>query len=119
MPFLTLSNADVQFTEKELTWRTYTTEKALPTTRQVKIIDQMEFAKAALNENVEAFVMHVSSLGLRISIHPAKKAQLALLLTEKVIVPTKYLDFTDVFSKKSANVLLERTGANEHIIELK
>ena len=33
MPFLTLSNADVQFVEKELTWRSYTTAEALPTTK--------------------------------------------------------------------------------------
>ena len=39
MPFLTLSNADVQFAEKELTWRTYITKEALPTTRQIEIID--------------------------------------------------------------------------------
>ena len=39
MLFLTLSNGDVQFAVKELTWRTYTTKKAFPTTRQVKIID--------------------------------------------------------------------------------
>ena len=39
MPFLTLSNADVQFAEKELTWRTYTTKEAFPTTRQVEIIN--------------------------------------------------------------------------------
>ena len=52
------------------------------------------------------------------SIHPARKAQLALLLTEKVTMPTEYLDFADVFSEKSANVLPERTGANEHAIKL-
>ena len=118
MPFLTFSNADVQFAEKKLTWRTYTTEKALPTTRRVEIIDQKEFAKAALDENVEAFVVHVSFLGLRMTIHPAREAQLALLLTEEVTVPVEYSDFADVFSEKSANVLPERTGANEHAIEL-
>ena len=75
MPFLTLSNADVQFAEKELTWRTYTTEKALPTTRRVEIIDRKKFAKTALDENVEAFVVHVSSLGLRMTIHPAREAR--------------------------------------------
>ena len=32
IPFLTLSNAYVQFAEKELTWKTYTTEEAFPTT---------------------------------------------------------------------------------------
>ena len=73
MPFLTLSNADIQFAEKELTWRTYTTEDALPTTRRVELIDKKEFAKAALDENIKAFVVHVSSLSLgsKMTIHPA------------------------------------------------
>ena len=31
--FLILSNANIQFVEKELTWRSYTTVKALPTTK--------------------------------------------------------------------------------------
>ena len=74
MPFLTFSNADIQFAEKKLTWRTYTIEKALPTTCQVEIIDQKEFAKAALDENVEVFVVYISFLGSRITIHLAKKA---------------------------------------------
>ena len=52
--FLTFGNANIQFTKKQLTWRTYTTKKALPTTRQVEIIDQKEFAKTALDENVKA-----------------------------------------------------------------
>ena len=33
MPFLTLSNVDVDFSGRDLRWRTYTTKKALPTTR--------------------------------------------------------------------------------------
>ena len=71
-----------------------------------------------MDENVEPFVVNVSSLGLRMRIHPAREAQLTSLLTKKVTVPVKYLDFADVFSEKSANVLPERTGANEHAIEL-
>ena len=118
MPFLTFSNADVQSAEKELTWRTYTTKEALPATRRVKIIDQKEFAKAVLDENIEAFVVHVSFLELRMTIEPAREAQLALLLTEKVTVPVKFSDFADVFLEKSANVLPERTGANKHAIKL-
>ena len=31
MPFLKISNADMLFGEKTLTWRTYTINKALPT----------------------------------------------------------------------------------------
>ena len=71
-----------------------------------------------MDENVEAFVLHVSSLGLKMSIHPAKDTQLALLLTKEVTMPVKYSDFADVFSEKSANVLPERTGANKHAIKL-
>ena len=33
-------------------------------------------------------------------------------------MPTKYLNFANVFLKKSANILPKRTGANEHTIEL-
>ena len=109
MFFLTLSNADVQFAEKELTWKTYTTKETLITTCWVKIIDRKKFAKVALDENIEAFVGHVSSLGPKMSIHLAKE----------VIVPTKYSNFTDVFSEMSANVLPKQTGENEHTIELK
>ena len=118
MPFLIFNNADVQFAEKKLTWRTYTTKKAFPTTRQVKIINQKKFAKAALDKNIEAFVVHVSFLGSRMSIYPAKKTQLASLLTKKVTVPTEYSDFANVFLEKLANVLPEWTGANEHLIKL-
>ena len=72
----------------------------------------------ALNENVEAFVVHISFLGLKITIHPAREAQLALLLAKELTVPTKYSDFANIFLEKSANVFPERTGANEHAIEL-
>ena len=118
MLFLTFSNADIQFAEKKLIWRTYTTEEALPTTCQLKIIDQKEFAKAALDKNVETFVVHVSSLGSKMTIHPARKAQLALLLAKKVTVLAKYSDFADIFLEESANILPEQTGVNEHAKKL-
>ena len=74
MPFLIFNNADIQFAEKELTWKTYTTKEALPNTCPVEIIDYKKFAKVVLDENVEALVVHISFLGLRISIYPARKA---------------------------------------------
>ena len=58
-------------------------------------------------------------MGSKITIHLAREAPLALLLAKEVTMPTKYLDFTDGFLEKSANVLPERTGANEHGIEVK
>ena len=43
---------------------------------------------------------------------------MALLLAKKVTLPNEYLDFADIFLKKSANVLPDQTGANKHTIEL-
>ena len=63
-------------------------------------------------------MVYVSPLGSRMTIRLARKAQLALLLAKEVTVPTEYSNFADIFLKKSANVLAERTGANEHVIEL-
>ena len=62
MLFLALSNADIQFGAERLTWRSYTAAEALPTARQVEPIDKHEFAKAALDENSETFVVHVAAL---------------------------------------------------------
>ena len=118
MLFSTLSNADIQFIEKKLTWRTYTTKKALPNTCRINLINQKKFAKTVLHENIKAFIVYISSLGLRMTIYLVRKSQIALLLAKKVTVPAKYLDFADVFPEKSANILLEQTGVNEHAIKL-
>ena len=107
MLFLIFSNADIQFIKKKLTWRTYTTKKALSTTCRVKFINWKKFGKAVLDENIEAFMVHVSSLRSRIIIYPAREAQIALLLAEKVTVLAKHLDFADVFLEKPANILLK------------
>ena len=72
MLFFTLSNADVQFSEKELTWKSYTIKKGFSTIYQVEIINGKEFAKEVLDENVEAFMVHVSSLRLKMSIYLAR-----------------------------------------------
>ena len=74
MPFLTLSNADVQFVEKELTWRSYTTAEVLPTTKRVELINKKEFAKVALDEKSETFVVYVASFNLTPGIHPDRAA---------------------------------------------
>ncbi len=78
MPFLSLSNADVEFAEQgKLTWRSYTAAEALPTTSRVKLIDKREFAKAVLDENSETFVVHVAALELptAMPIHPFRAPQ--------------------------------------------
>lgn len=35
MPFLTLSKVEVDFAQKEFTWRTYTAAEAMPTTKRI------------------------------------------------------------------------------------
>ena len=62
--------------------------------------------------------MHVNSLRSKITIHLARKAQMALLLAKKVIVSVKYLDFANIFLEKLANVLLEQIRVNKHVIKL-
>ena len=118
MFFLTLNNTDIQFAKKELIWRSYTTKKTLPTTCWVEFINQKEFTKAVLDENVKAFVVYVAFLTSKMLIHPAQKAQIALLIAKEVIVPAEYSDFADVFSKKSAEMLLKHIGINKHAIKL-
>ncbi len=79
MPFLSLSNVNVEFAELgKLTWRTYIVAEALPTTSRVELINKREFAKAALDENSETFVVHVSALEAT-RIHLFSAAQIAAL----------------------------------------
>ena len=80
MPFLALSNADVEFTGLgKLTWRSYTATGALPTTSRVELINKREFAKVVLDENSKTFVVHVAILATEASIHPSRTAQIAAL----------------------------------------
>ena len=131
MPFLTLSNADVSFLERELTWKSYTVDEVLSTIKQVELIDKKEFAKAALDAESETFVVHVAALEAPLAempIHPSQTAQVdggepiqIAPLNQKEApteVPAKYSDFSDVFSAEEALVLPEQTELNEHAIEL-
>ena len=83
----------------------------------MEIIDKKEFAKAALDEHVEVFVVHVTSLST-MAIHPAREAQIASLVAEEVQIPSEYSDFSDIFSEEKALVLPEATELNQHAIEL-
>ena len=62
MSFLAISNADIQFGGERLTWRSYIAAQALPTARRIELIDKHKFAKTALNENFETFMVHVAAL---------------------------------------------------------
>ena len=101
MPFLALSNADIQFGAERLTWRSYTAAEALPTARRVELIDKHEFAKAALDENSETFVVHVAALEApEPTVQPSRAPLLAALQQDKAPteISPEYSDYADVFS---------------------
>ena len=60
MFFLKISNANVAFGEETLTWKSYTTNEALPTTKQVQLVDPKEFVIAALDVDSKTFIVHVA-----------------------------------------------------------
>lgn len=62
------------------------------------------------------FVIYVATLFQ----HPEQGVQIAVSIADKalIIVPAEYLDFKDVFSKKSAVVLSTHTKINTHAINL-
>ena len=123
MPFLSFSNADIRFVEREITRRRYTIAETLPMTKKVKLINKKEFTAAALNVNSKTFVMHIVALdieGTNMAIHPFWAAQIRLLKANKALttVSTKYSDYTNVFLSELAAELPEHTGINDHAIEL-
>ena len=49
------------------------------------MIDKKKFTKAALDENIEVFVVYIISFSLNLMpIHPAQEAQIVLLVIEEV-----------------------------------
>ena len=121
MPFLKISNADVSFGEGTLTWKTYTTNEALPTTEQVQIVDPKEFVIVALDVDSETFVVHVAIREREeMPVHSEKQAQVGTLLFDEAPteVPAEYSDYSNVFSAENVVELSENTGINEHAIEL-
>lgn len=114
MPFLTVSNANILFAKQELIWKSYIITKALPTIKRVWIINWKKFVPAVLDPSKKAFILYIAYLGLdlKISIHLAWKAQIALLVAKKVTVLAKYMDYADVFSKESAEELSKQWKIN-------
>ena len=111
----------MSFSEKTLTWRTYTTNKALPTTKQVQIVDLKEFVIAALDIVSKTFVVHMAIRKQeKMPVHSKKQAQVGALLFDKTLteVLAEYSDYSDVFSAENTVELSENIGINEHAIEL-
>ena len=96
----------------------YTTAKALLTTKRVELINKKEFAKVVLDGNSKTFVFHVASFNLVSRIHLDRTAHISSFLNEEVKILDEYLDFANVFLEEKASVLLKHIELNEHIIKL-
>lgn len=118
MPFLNFSNVDIRFAKKKLVWRTYNAIKALPTIQKGEIIDKKEFAAAALNKLDETIVVYMATFSLDSNVHPSQQVQITLLDVKEVTIPSKYTDYTNVFSPNSTAELLEYTAINNYPINL-
>ena len=121
MPFLTMSNADVNFQARDLQWRFYTTRDVLPMTKQVKQIAKKEFVAAALNPKHQAFIVHITafSVKLRNDVHSSKRIQINHLNVDEAPtkVPSKYANFADIMSLKLVIKLHKHRGINDHAIK--
>lgn len=62
MLFLMLSNVKINFLERELNWRLYTTIEILPTIKQVELVGKKVFVAIVLDPNDETYVIHIASL---------------------------------------------------------
>ncbi len=122
IPFLTMSNINIDFQARNLQWRSYTTGDVLPTTRQVELIEKKEFALTALDREHEVFVVHVAAISINLGddMHLSRRAQIAHLKADEALakVPNKYAHFADVFLPKLAAKFPEHTRINNHAIEL-
>ena len=77
MPFLKISNADVSFGEETFTWKLYSTNKALPTTKQVQLVNPKEFVIVALDADSKTIVVHMAIRKREeMTMDPERKAQI-------------------------------------------
>lgn len=118
MFFLIFSNANVVFKDQELIKKFYTLIKALLITKQIQIINQKKFVVIALDLGKKVFIKYVVYLSSIIMIFLAQDSQIALLITKKVVIFAKYLDYINVFLKKSAIELFKHFNINKYTINL-
>ena len=119
--FLALSNPDIQFDIENFTQKSYNTAKALPTTRQIVLINEQKLAKAALNKSFETFVVDVTTLELlEPAIHLFRVLLLAALQQKKVLtkILLEYTNYADIFFHNLVMDLPKNTNIKKLPIEL-
>ena len=79
----------------------------------MKTINKKEFTKVELDKNVKAFIIYKTFFNLNLmSIHPAHKVRISLLVAKKVKIAHKYLDFLNIFLKEKTLILLKAIKLN-------
>lgn len=66
--FFALCNANVKFYTRKVTCRKYTVVKAMPITRQVKLIYKHKFPESTFDKALEMFVLYMATLEIPMSI---------------------------------------------------
>ena len=123
MPFLTLSDANVDFSGQELWSRTYIIEEVLLTTRCVKLVGKKEFTATSLDPKHGTDVVHVASLSSTplaslgftlLDVNLFWRPQISGLIAKEAPtkVPAEYLNFADVFSSDFVSKLFKYIGIN-------
>ena len=122
IPFLILSGADIDFLGRELRWKTYTTKKALSTTKRIELVDKREFVATALDPEHETYVVYVGWVNFDTSSSSSSldMPQISGLIVKEA--PTKdsvkYSDFANVLCPNLAFKLPENTRINKYAIKL-
>lgn len=121
MPFLSLSDTNIRFTERELKQRRYTILKALLTKKRVELINCKEFAGTALHFIKKAFIVHIALVEVQETVYLSHRAYILSLITNKVPVKIskEYLEYINIFSKKAIEELLKQIQINNYPIDLK
>lgn len=120
--FLALNNADVEFVGLiKLIKMLFTTTEALSTTKHIEIIDNNDFIKSALNDNLKIFIIYILALQVtKRTIYLLWIASIATLQWDKVFteVPAKYTDYMHVYLLDLAIELARNISINKYVIEL-
>ena len=96
--FLSFSDVNIWFVEREIIWRRYITAKVLFITQKLKLINKKKFAALALDTNSLTFVVYVVALNIKssnITIYLFLVAQIELLKVNKAptTILAKYSDY--------------------------
>ena len=116
MSWLILANLNVhwEIDEKKsghLEWKKYDAQTVLETFRRIDLSDVEDWAKEAINEANQVYVMHVKHIPESIIMSSEESKP------DESIMPKAYDEFKDVFSEENANIF-PKHGEHDHAIDL-